>query len=176
MIPVLLQGIITSLIQNNLPKVAQSVVDKGLDYVEDKLGVDLTPKEQDGVLKLTPEQIQAVKEQADKHEEFKMQLAVDNTKDARDLQKTALQQDDTFSKRFVYYLASFWSVAVIAYMFSVSFIQVPTESLNHISTILGFALGTASSTILNFFFGSSHSSKKKDDGLIQAITGKDNNG
>ena len=38
MIPALISGVVSMLLQNNLPKVAQAVVDKGVDYVSDKLG------------------------------------------------------------------------------------------------------------------------------------------
>jgi hypothetical protein len=44
MLPVI-AGIVSSLISNNLPKLAQAVADKGLDYVEDKLGVKVQTEE-----------------------------------------------------------------------------------------------------------------------------------
>jgi hypothetical protein len=61
-------GIISTLISNNLPKLAQGVVDKGLDYVEGKLGVKLEPE-------MSPEKIALISEAAMKHEEFKIEQA-----------------------------------------------------------------------------------------------------
>ncbi len=40
----LLTGIISSLVSNGLGKVADAVTTKGLDYVEDKLGVKLSKR------------------------------------------------------------------------------------------------------------------------------------
>jgi len=85
---------------------------------------------------------------------------LENTKDARDLQKIALQQDDLFSKRFVYYLATFWSVIGASYLFFATFTTVVNPKMA--DTVLGFLLGTIVATIINFFFGSSQGSKDKD--------------
>ena len=63
MIPALISGVVSMLIENNLPKVAQAVVDKGVDYVSDKLGVELKPD-------MSPQEIEATKQAAMKHEEF----------------------------------------------------------------------------------------------------------
>ena len=60
----LLAGIVSSLIQNNLPKVAQAVMDKGLDYVQEKTGIKLKPD-------MNPEEVKALREAAQKHEEFR---------------------------------------------------------------------------------------------------------
>jgi hypothetical protein len=89
---------------------------------------------------------------------------LENTKDARDLQKIALQQDDLFSKRFVYYLAVFWSVVGAAYLFFATFVTVANPKMA--DTVLGFLLGTIVATIINFFFGSSQGSKDKAKGLF----------
>jgi len=89
-----------------------------------------------------------------------LKIDLENTKDARDMQKIALQQDDLFSKRFVYYLAIFWSAICSVYFFLATFTEVVNEEMADI--ILGFLLGTVSGTIMNFFFGSSQGSKEKD--------------
>ena len=102
----LLAGIVSSLIQNNLPKVAQAVVDKGLDYVQEKTGIELKPD-------MSQEEVKALREAAQKHEEFKIEQANKNTADARARQVAALNQDDKFSKRCVMYLATFWSLTAI---------------------------------------------------------------
>ena len=79
--------------------------------------------------------------------------------DARSLQKAALAQDDLFSKRFVYYLAAFWSVVSSIYFFLTTFVEVKNERVS--DTILGFLLGTIIGTVINFFFGSSKGSSDK---------------
>ena len=89
-----------------------------------------------------------------------IELDLENTKDARDLQKVALQQDDKFSKRFIYYLAIFWSVVGASYIFFATFTKVVNPKMA--DTVLGFLLGTIVATIINFFFGSSKGSKDKD--------------
>jgi hypothetical protein len=154
----LLAGIVSSLIQNNLPKVAQAVVDKGLDYVQEKTGIELKPD-------MSQEEVKALREAAQKHEEFKIEQANKNTADARAMQVAALQQDDKFSKRFVMYLATFWSLTAVVYIFLITFTNIPELNIRFADTILGFLLGTVVATILNFFLGSSASSKEKTEVL-----------
>jgi len=155
MIPALISGVVSMLIENNLPKVAQAVVDKGVDYVSDKLGVELKPD-------MSPQEIEATKQAAMKHEEFMVEQSNKNTADARDMQKIALQQDDVFSKRFVMYLTIFWSAAAVLYIGFVTFGNIPTANVRFADTILGFLLGTVIATMLNFWLGSSIGSKEKD--------------
>jgi hypothetical protein len=158
----LLAGIVSSLIQNNLPKVAQAVVDKGLDYVQEKTGVTLKPD-------MTPEEVGALREAAQKHEEFKIEQANKNTADARAMQVAALNQDDKFSKRFVMYLATFWSLTAVVYIFLITFTNIPELNIRFADTILGFLLGTVVATILNFFLGSSAGSKEKTEALAAEL-------
>jgi hypothetical protein len=93
-----------------------------------------------------------------------LKLDVENTKDAREMQKAALLQDDLFSKRFVYYLATFWSVVGATYLFMATFTTVINPKMA--DTVLGFLLGTIVATIINFFFGSSQGSKDKAKELL----------
>lgn len=158
----LLAGIVSSLIQNNLPKVAQAVVDKGLDYVQEKTGIELKPD-------MSQEEVKALREAAQKHEEFKIEQANKNTADARAMQVAALQQDDKFSKRFVMYLATFWSLTAVVYIFLITFTNIPELNIRFADTILGFLLGTVVATILNFFLGSSAGSKEKTEALAAEL-------
>jgi hypothetical protein len=158
----LLAGIVSSLIQNNLPKVAQAVVDKGLDYVQEKTGIELKPD-------MSAEEVKALREAAQKHEEFKIEQANKNTADARAMQVAALQQDDKFAKRYVMYLATFWSITAVMYIFLITFTNIPETNVRFADTILGFLLGTVVATILNFFLGSSASSKEKTEVLAAEL-------
>ena len=92
-------------------------------------------------------------------EKLKMQYA--NTADARDMQKIALQQSDTFSKRFTMYLTTFWSICAAIYIGCITFVDIPMGNVRFADTILGFILGTVIATMLNFWFGSSIGSKEK---------------
>ena len=158
----LLAGIVSSLIQNNLPKVAQAVVDKGLDYVQDKTGIELKPD-------MNAEEVKSLREAAQRHEEFKIDQANKNTADARAMQTAALAQDDKFSKRFVMYLATFWSITAVSYIFLITFGTIQESNVRFADTILGFLLGTVVATILNFFLGSSASSKEKTEVLAAEL-------
>jgi hypothetical protein len=159
MLPIV-AGIVSTLIQNNLPKVAQAVVDKGLDYVQEKTGIELKPD-------MSETDIKALRESAMKHEEFMVEQANKNTADARAMQVAALNQEDKFSKRFVMYLATFWSIMAVVYIFLITFTNIPETNVRFADTILGFLLGTVVATILNFFLGSSAGSKAKQE-VIEA--------
>lgn len=158
----LIASIVSGLIQNNLPKVAQAVMDKGLDYVQEKTGIELKPD-------MNPEELKALREAAQKHEEFMVEQANKNTADARAMQVAALQQDDKFAKRFVMYLAIFWSVTAVSYIFFITFGTIPESNVRFADTILGFLLGTVVATIINFFLGSSASSKEKTEALAAEL-------
>jgi hypothetical protein len=94
-----------------------------------------------------------------------LQFDLENTKDARAMQVAALGQEDIFSKRFVYYLASFWSLVTVIYIFMTTFLDVVNERVA--DTVLGFLLGTIVATIINYFFGSSQGSKDKSMELLK---------
>ena len=79
------------------------------------------------------------------------------------MQNNALQQDDVFAKRFVYYFAIFWSVVAAAYIAFITFGNIPQASIWFADTILGFLLGTIVTTIIQFFYGSSFGSRLKDE-------------
>jgi hypothetical protein len=177
MLPII-TNIVTALFANNLPKVAQAVVDKGLDYVEEKIGIKI---ETDAEGQIPPEKIAELRIAAMKHEEFKIearQKEVDsehkNTADARGMQKEALKQDDLFSKRFVMYFAVGWSIFAAGYLVGITFFPIPDTNIRFADTIVGFLLGTLISTIMNFFFGSSRGSQMKDE-VVKMFARKDQN-
>lgn len=159
MIPIV-SGIMSSLLANNLPKLAQAVLDKGVDYVEEKTGIKLEPDMQQ-------EKIAELKLAAMQHEEFMQAESNKNTADARAMQVAALGQEDLFSKRFVYYLTAFWSAVTTAYIFMITFVNIPVDNVRFSDTVLGFLLGTVIATIMNYFLGSSNSSHEKTNILAR---------
>ena len=90
---------------------------------------------------------------------------------ARHMQEVALQQDDRFAKRFIYYFALLWSFAAMIYFACVTFIQLPASGVRMADTILGVLIGTVMTGFFNFFYGSSARSAKKDE-VIREMTNK----
>lgn len=90
---------------------------------------------------------------------------------ARHLQEVALQQEDLFSKRFVYYFAAAWSLFTMYYISAITFWPPQSESGKAIAnTVLGFLLGTAVASIFSYFFGSTAGGKAKS--ALLALAGK----
>ncbi len=163
MIP-LLAPILTQLAGAGLQKVADSVLDKGLEHVEEKLGIKLEPNE-NGILddsKLADIQMAAMK-----HAEFMAELDLKNTQDAREMQEKAMDNRDPLVRRFVYMFATYWSVFATGYIVLITIADIPEKNIRFVDVVLGFILGTVVATILNFFFGSSQSSKEKTKELLK---------
>jgi len=91
------------------------------------------------------------------------QLEYQDIADARALQVAALNQDDLFSKRFVYYLAIgvfTFSAVIVLLLF---WIEIPDKNRDVINFILGVVVGTGLTGVFQYFFGSSKGSKDKTD-------------
>lgn len=151
----LLAPILATLAANGLGIVADAVTKKGKEFVEEKLGIELTPDP-------TPEAIQNWKMAVQEHERELLAMAYGDVANARNMQVEALRQDDLFSKRFIYIFATFWSIFAAGYIGFITFGTIPADNQRFADTILGFLLGTVVATILQFFFGSSMGSKEKD--------------
>ena len=82
---------------------------------------------------------------------------------ARSMQIVALQGNDVFAKRFLYWFAIGWSVVAAIYIVAITFIPIPKDSIRFADINLGFMLGTIVTTIVKFFFGTSSSSSQKTD-------------
>lgn len=149
-------------VDNLISEIGLPLVKKGIKSVT---GIDLDEKAltNEDKQKIMDSQIEIMKIDFEK-----LKLEFDNTNNARDMQKVALQQDDTFSKRYVYYLATFWSFVAVGYIFLITFLTIPEANVRFADTTLGFLLGTIVATIINYFFGSSKSSSDKNQLLKES--------
>jgi uncharacterized membrane protein YwzB len=157
MLPII-ASIVSGLISNGLPKVADAVIEKGVDYVQDKLGVELKPE-----CEMKPEDVQRLKEAAMKHEEFMAENDLKNMQGAREMQLKAMDSDDPLVRRFVYYFIGFWSILSAVYIGFITFGDIPEANIRFADTILGFVLGTMVASMFQFLLGSSLGSRKKDE-------------
>lgn len=155
MIAPFLAPILATLAANGLGIVADAVTKKGKEFVEEKLGIELTPDP-------SPEAIANWKQAVLEHERELLAMAYGDVANARNMQVEALRQEDVFSKRFIYIFATFWSLFAAGYIGFITFGHIPEDNQRFADTILGFLLGTVVATILQFFFGSSMGSKEKD--------------
>jgi hypothetical protein len=153
----LIASIVSGLIQNNMHKVADAVIDKGVDYVQDKMGIQLKPEGE-----ATKEDYAKWSAEAAKHEEFMAEIDLKNMQGARDMQLKAMDSDDPLVRRFVYYFVSFWSVLSATYIGFITFGTIPEDNIRFADTILGFVLGTMVASMFQFLLGSSLGSRAKD--------------
>jgi hypothetical protein len=156
MLPII-ASIVSGLIQNNMHKVADAVIDKGVDYVQDKMGIQLKPEGE-----ATKEDYAKWSAEAAKHEEFMAEIDLKNMQGARDMQLKAMDSNDPLVRRFVYYFISFWSVLCAAYIGCITFLDIPKDNVRFADTILGFVLGTMVAAMFQFLLGSSLGSRNKD--------------
>jgi hypothetical protein len=157
MLPII-ASIVSGLIQNNMHKVADAVMDKGVDYVEEKMGIKLKPEGE-----ATKEDYAKWNAEAAKHEEFMAELDEKSRQRATDMQMTAMKSEDWLVRRFVYLFAAFWAVMACAYIGFITFADIPEKNLRFVDTILGVVIGGVITTLLSFFYGSSQGSRAKDD-------------
>lgn len=158
MIMPLLAPLLATLAGNGLGIVADAVTKKGQQYVEDKLGIDLSQKPDAKVLAQWQEAARA-------HEKELISMVFADRANARAMQVEAFKQGDYLAKRFVYYFATFWSLSATLYIAFITFGDIPEANVRFADTILGFILGTIIATIVQFFFGSSQGSKDKEQAL-----------
>ena len=96
MLPIV-AGIVANLINNGMHKVADQVIEKGVDAVQEKLGIELKPEGE-----ATPEYNAKLQEEANRHSEFMAELDEKSTQRATDM----YMQDDS-TKRFTQMYAWF---------------------------------------------------------------------
>ena len=157
MLPII-ASIVSGLIQNNMHKVADAVMEKGVDYVEEKMGIKLKPEGEE-----TKEDYAKWNAEAAKHEEFMAELDEKSRQRATDMQLTAMKSEDWLVRRFVYLFAAFWAFMACTYIGFITFADIPEKNLRFVDTILGVVIGGVITTLLSFFYGSSQGSRAKDD-------------
>jgi len=152
MLPIV-AGIVANLINNGMHKVADQVIEKGVDAVQAKLGIELKPEGE-----ATPEYNAKLQEEANRHSEFMAELDEKSTQRASDM----YMQDDS-TKRFTQQYAWFLSIVTFAYFFIVSFVNIENKNRDFVNIILGFLIGTALNSLIRFFYGSSNKSQEALD-------------
>ena len=69
-----------------------------------------------------------------------------------------------FAKNFMRgLLAVIWSAFVMAWLFNVTFKDIPKENIRIVDTILGFLMGTIIGGIFGYYFATSQSSTDKSE-------------
>lgn len=171
--------LLASLVAQGLNLVGNAVMVKGKEWIQEKTGVDVnsTMLTEADYLKLKQfemdhqEELLRIQQDDDRISVELQKAFLQDTQSARTMQVAALNQNDVFSKRFVYYFAIYWSVAACIYIACITFGKIPEANIRFADTILGFILGTVIAQIANFFFGSSSSSQSKDS-LIKSVVEK----
>lgn len=108
---------------------------------------------------LTPEQQKELAEIMNEE----LSLLNEDRASAREMQKTALNQEDIFSKRFIYYFAGFMAISVLIILILLFFVEIPSENQRIVDMTLGIFIGSGFIQIINFLYGSSKGSKDKLD-------------
>jgi amino acid permease len=134
-------------------KVADQVVEKGVDAVQEKLGMELKPQGE-----ATPEYNAKLQEEANRHSEFMAELDEKSTQRATDMYMA-----DPGTRAFTQHYAWFLTIVSFLYFFLVSFLPVDNHNRDFINIILGFLIGTAVNSLIRFFYGSSNKSQEAVD-------------
>lgn len=158
MLPIV-AGIVANLINNGMHKVADEVIEKGVDAVQEKLGMELKPEGE-----ATPEYNKQLSAEAMKHEEFMAELDEKSAQRATDMQLIAMQSNDWVVRRFNYQMAWFLVVVSFIYFFLVTFLPIDNHNRDFVNIVLGFLISQAVTAVIRFFYGAVHNDNaKKDD-------------
>ncbi len=156
MLPIVM-SIVNGLIANNMPKVADAVIEKGVDYVQEKMGITLKPEHE-----ATKEDYEKWNAEAAKHEEFMAELDLKNMEGARNMQLAAMQSDDPLVRRFAYYFMGSWSLFAMVVIPCLIWVPIPDSQMRFADAFQGFLLGTIVAGMFQFLLGSSLGSRNKD--------------
>jgi hypothetical protein len=149
-----LAPILTQLASKGLQSVADAVLDKGKDYVEEKLGITLEPN-------MSEEKIAQIRSEAMKHEEFMVEAEMKDRDSARQREAAVANSDASWlSKNIVAVLA----IGTIVFAFVIATILAFVDIVDNQKDILIYVLGfvtSAATQVLSYYFGSSQGSKDK---------------
>lgn len=151
-------GIVANLINNGMHKVADQVIEKGVDAVQEKLGIELKPEGE-----ATPEYNAKLSAEAMKHEEFMAELDEKSRQRATDMQMVAMKSEDPFVRRFLYYFIMLWSTFSVIFIPCLIWLPIPDSNVRFADTVLGYILGTVVTGMFAFLLGSSQGSRMKDE-------------
>lgn len=160
MLPIV-AGIVANLINNGMHKVADQVIEKGVDAVQQKLGMELKPEGE-----ATPEYNAKLQEEANRHSEFMAQLDEKSTQRATDMYM-ADEGTRKFSQAYAWFITS----VSFLYFFLVSFMPIENRNRDFINIILGFLIGTAVNSLIRFFYGSSNKAQEDVDKKQKEMAG-----
>ena len=150
-------SIVQGLIANNMPKVADAVIEKGVDYVQDKMGISLKPEHE-----ATKEDYEKWNAEAAKHEEFMAELDEKSRQRATDMQLKAMESDDPLVRRFIYYFIGWWSVFSAIVIPCMIWLPIPESNQRFADVAQGAIFGTMVTGMFAFLLGSSQGSRNKD--------------
>jgi hypothetical protein len=155
----LLAPLLATLASNGLGMVADAVTKKGKEYVEDKLGIDLSQKPD-------PEVIAQWQQAAREHERDLIQMVFADKADARAREVAlATSQNAPLLNKIVTPALALGVVTLSFVLFAILiFVDVQMEAKDILIYILG-VLSAAVTQILSYYFGSSQGSKDKDEAL-----------
>ena len=150
-------SIVSGLIANNMPKVADAVIEKGVDYVQDKMGITLKPEHE-----ATPADYAKWNAEAAKHEEFMAELDEKSRQRATDMQMKAMESDDPLVRRFIYFFIGWWSVFSAVIIPCMIWLPIPENNQRFADVAQGAIFGTMITGMFAFLLGSSQGSRNKD--------------
>ena len=150
-------SIVSGLIANNMPKVADAVIEKGVDYVQDKMGITLKPEHE-----ATKEDYEKWNAEAAKHEEFMAELDEKSRQRATEMQMKAMESDDPLVRRFIYFFIGWWSVFSSIIIPCMIWLPIPENNQRFADVAQGAIFGTMVTGMFAFLLGSSQGSRAKD--------------
>lgn len=151
-------SIVSGLIANNMPKVADAVIEKGVDYVQEKMGITLKPEHE-----ATPADYAKWNAEAAKHEEFMAELDEKSRQRATDMQMAAMKSDDPLVRRFIYFFIGGWSLFSAIMIPCMIWLPIPENNQRFADVAQGAIFGTMITGMFAFLLGSSQGSRMKDE-------------
>ena len=151
-----LTDILGKLMGGSAPSIIKSVAEIADEYIQ-------TPAEKEAFKAEITKEVNRHAEEVAKAAQNEAEAYLKDIDSARQMQIAALGQADTFSKRFIYYLASAVIILVFAFDFCLFGIKYPPENRDMINFLSGILNSTALVMVLSFFFGSSMGSKNKGE-------------